>query len=210
LRAFVEDPPVDVLERVGAETGNENYRAEARDQKGELVAQQFKRACPEYLPTDPNFAAIATTLAYNTLSATEQEGGLDDGVATLIERGFWTVPNLVAMYNALTAEGILDIPAGTARNLSERERLRVARLAQAGRTSEAIGEYLRCSLDGEELTMEMVNDPAYRDVCDSAVWTVFENITDDYVPTPRREQFIRRHCGQRPITLALLQSAWSA
>jgi hypothetical protein len=32
----------------------------------------------------------------------------------------------------------------------------------------------------------------------------------DYVPTPEREAYLERHCAGRPITLPLLQSAWSA
>jgi hypothetical protein len=42
------------------------------------------------------------------------------------------------------------------------------------------------------------------------VWFVFENITNDFVPSPERESYIQRHCAGRPITLALLQSAWAA
>jgi hypothetical protein len=83
-------------------------------------------------------------------------------------------------------------------------------MAQAGRADEAIAEFLRCSLDSEEPTLEMVNDPEDRDVCDTAVWTVSESISNDYVPTPTRDAFMRRHCAGRPITVALLQSAWAA
>lgn len=56
--------------------------------------------------------------------------------------------------------------------------------------------------------MDMINDPRYRDVCDSAVWEVWENVTHAY--TPEREAFIRRHCGNRPITVPLLNAAWDA
>lgn len=210
LRQFVSDPDADALERAGRETGDPNFREEVRDRKGELIAQQFKRACPDYIPTQHNFDLMTGTLAFNALSAAQQDCDTEDQVAALIDGEFWTVPNLIACYNALTREGLLDVPAGTARNLSERERLRVARLAQAGRADDAIGEYLRCALDGEEPTIEMVQDPAYRTVCNDAVLTVFEEITLDYVPTPERQRYLLRHCGNRPLTLALLQQAWRA
>jgi len=210
LRKFVEDPDTESLERVGKEIGDAGFREEVRDRRGELIAQQFKKACPGYIPTDANYQAVVSTLAFNALSAAEQNEDIDDQVAALIDKGYWTVPNLIACYNALNAEGLLQVPAGTARNLTTAERLRVTRMAQAGRADEAIGEFLRCSLDGEEPSMELVNDPAYRDVCDSAVWAVFEDTQCDYVPTLPREAFMRRHCAGRPVTLPLLQSAWSA
>jgi hypothetical protein len=105
---------------------------------------------------------------------------------------------------------LLEVPMGSTRNLSSAERLRVTRLAQSGRVDAAIGEYLKCALDGEEPGMELLDDPVYREVCDDAVWYVFADITNDYVPTPEREAYIQRHCAGRPITLALLQSAWKA
>jgi hypothetical protein len=58
--------------------------------------------------------------------------------------------------------------------------------------------------------MDLVTNPDYRQICDEAVWHVFADITYDYVPTPEREAYLQRHCAGRPITLPLLQSAWSA
>jgi hypothetical protein len=152
LRNFVSDPPLDVLDRVGQETGNAGFRSEVRDRKGETVAGSFKRANPEYLPTDNNYRLMATTLAFN--AGIQQDGDLRDIVDDLIDAGFWTVQNLAATYRALDAEGMLDVPAGSARKLSTAERLRVTRLAQSGRVDQAIGEYLKCALDGEELDSE--------------------------------------------------------
>jgi hypothetical protein len=102
------------------------------------------------------------------------------------------------------------VPLGSTRELSTTERLRVTRMAQAGRVDAAIGEYLKCALDGEEPGMDLLDDPVYRQVCDDAVWYVFADITNDYVPSAEREAYIQRHCAGRPITLALLQSAWTA
>jgi hypothetical protein len=130
----------------GAETGNPEFRAEVRDRRGELVATAFMRECPDYLRTDHNYRAIAATVAYkSSLSPSEQERDIDEVVATLIERGYWTKHNLVAAYNALNAEGYLDVPAGSTRNLSSGERLRVTRMAQNGHVDAALGEYLRCA-----------------------------------------------------------------
>jgi hypothetical protein len=210
LRDFVADPPLDVLERVGQETGHEDYVDEVRQRRGETTANAFRRACPGYLPTDSNFDLITSTLAFNALPASQQGGTTEESVAALIDMGAWTVPNLVACFRALNDEGLLDIAAGSTRNLSSAERLRVTRIAQAGNIDGAIEEYLKCSLDGEELDPEIAYDPAYRDACDAAVWAVFKDITNDFVFTPEREAYMNRHCAGRPVTLALLQSAWTA
>jgi hypothetical protein len=206
LRQFVQDPDVEALERVGAETGHEDFRAEVRDRRGETVADSFKRANPEYLPTDKNYNLILRTLAFNALP--NADGDLRDIQADLIDAGFWTVPNLTATYRALQNEGMLEVAAGTARQLSSSERLKVMRMAQSGRTDAAIGDYLRYALDGEEPTLDMVTDPAYSPLCNEAVLYVFEAAEIDYSPTEERRAFLLRYAANRPLTIALLSQAW--
>jgi hypothetical protein len=172
LRQFVSDPDGEARERVGAETNNEGFRDEVRQRKGETIAQQFKRANPSYIPTQNNYQTIAATLSFNTLSAAQQEGTIDERVADMIDGGFWTVANLTSCFHALIKEGLLDVPLGSVRNLSTAERLQVTRLAQSGRVDQAIGEHMKCALDGEEPGMEILNDPNYRQACDNAVWGV--------------------------------------
>jgi hypothetical protein len=208
LRAFVSDPDAEALDRAGSETGNADFRAEVRDRRGETTATAFKRANPAYIPTRRNYETIATTLAFNALPTSEQSGTTDEIVTALIDGGFWTVPNLTACYHALTAEGLLDVPAGSTRNLSSAERLQVSRAAQAGQIDQAIGMYLKFALDGEDPDMSMVNDPAYIDVCNDAVYAVFEDTQLDFEPTPERQQYLMRYAGSRPLTLPLLQQAW--
>lgn len=130
LRKFVSDPDTESLERVGAEIGNEDFRDEVRQRKGESVAAAFKRACPAYLATDNNYRLMATTLAFN--AGVQQDGDLHDIVADLIDAGFWTVPNLTATYRALSAEGMLEVPAGTARQLSAPSGSELRGLRRAG------------------------------------------------------------------------------
>jgi hypothetical protein len=210
LRSFVSDPDVEALDRVGSETGHPGFRAEVRQRRGEKVAETFKRENPNYIPTPENYDLIVQTLAFNALSVADQEGDVDEVVAALIEQGFWTVPNLTACYRALTAEGLLITAAGSTRNLSSAERLRVTRLAQSGRVDEALTEFLKCSLDGEEPDIEMLSDPNYREACDAAVQAVFEDVQLDYVPTQERRAYLTRYAAGRPLTLALLQQAWAS
>lgn len=85
-----------------------------------------------------------------------------------------------------------DVPAGTARNLSDKERRHVTRLARVGRTEDAVSQYLQYALDGEGPNMEILHDPAYRQCCDDAVFTVFEAYQSDCAPTPERERYPRK------------------
>jgi hypothetical protein len=153
---------------------------------------------------------MVTTLAYNGLPESEQHADHDELVDRLISRGLWTVGNLQAVYDALNREALLDTPAGEPRNLTERERLRVARMAQAGRTEDAIGEFLRCALNGHELSVEFASDPRYRGLCDDAVYTVFTESQLDYVETGSRKAYLLRYAGHRPLTIPLLQQAWKS
>jgi hypothetical protein len=73
----------------------------------------------------------------------------------------------------------------------------------------AIGEYLKCALDGEEPDMDMLNDPAYLQACNEAVYSVFTDIQLDYSPTPEREAYLSRYAGTRPLTLALLPTGFA-
>jgi hypothetical protein len=208
LREFVSSPDNETLRRIGEETGNTGIIDEVRQRKGESVCARFKAANPGYLPTSNNYATVVETLAFNALSPADQEGSVDEQVAALIDLGFWTEQNLTATFHALTAEGLLDVPLGSTRELSTAERLRVTRMAQAGRVDAAIGEYLKCALDGEEPDLDMLNDPDYLEACNAAVYSVFSDITLDYNPSPEHQSYLMRYAGSRPLTLPLLQQAW--
>lgn len=98
---------------------------------------------------------------------------------------------------------------GTARNLSERERLHVVRLAQSGNTQGAIDQFLGYALDEDSLSIDIIADPAYRGVLDTAVMFVFETATVDYVPNEERRSFLLHFAAGRPLTFPLLNQAWS-
>ncbi len=210
MRQFLENPDFDAIRQIGEETGNANFLAEYRDRKGEAIAAEFRRRCPDYLATDSNYASMVETLSFNALSAVQQNGSIEEQTQALISAGVWTVENLTAAYRALEREGLLEVAAGTARRLTESERLKVMRLAQNGQFDAAIGEYLKCSLDGEEPTLDIITDPAYATVCNEAVLYVFEVGETSYTPTPERRNFILRYAAGRPLTLTLIQQAWSA
>ena len=209
LREFIASPDTESLERVSKEIGHETLVDEVRNRKGEIVAQKFKLARPAYIPCGENLHSLVVTAAYNWLQPSDQGGDDEALINKLIDSGAWTVERLCAVFDTLNAEGLMVLAAGEPRNLTTAERLKVSRLAQSGKLDQAIGYHISCALDRDDLDLELVNDPDYRDVCDSAVWTVWEESTHDYTSTPSREAFLRRHCGNRPVTIPLLNAAWA-
>jgi len=55
----------------------------------------------------------------------------------------------------------------------------------------AIEQFLTYSFPEEELTIDVISDPAYRPACDRAVLFVFEAAQSDYFPTTSRREFLR-------------------
>ncbi|HXX18701.1 MAG TPA: hypothetical protein VEJ46_04815 [Candidatus Acidoferrum sp.] len=102
--------------------------------------------------------------------------------------------------------------ASDIRDLTEAEKLEVIRYSQLGMTQEAIGRYVYFAINKREIdsAFEILDDPRYRPLCDAAVWFVWTHAKNDYAPTPEREEFIKRFVAERPLTLALLDSAWTA
>jgi hypothetical protein len=74
LRAFIEDPNLESLARVGSETGIPDYIDEVRDRKGELEAIKFKRLRPDYLQTARNYRSSVEVRGFNHLTAHQQYG----------------------------------------------------------------------------------------------------------------------------------------
>ena len=146
LRAFVSDPDAAALDRVGQETGNPELRAEVRDRRGETIAEQFRRAVPEYFASDDNYEKMVQTMSYNALSHADQQEDIDVQVEKLLDAGYWTLGNLKATYEALRANGLLDVPEGSTRALTSTERLRVTRLGQSGRVDAAIPKRSVCRM----------------------------------------------------------------
>jgi hypothetical protein len=210
LRTFIENPDLESLDRVGRETGIPEYIEQVRDRQGELEATKFKRLREDYVQTDRNYRSMVEVLGYNYLTSSQQNGTIEQQMDALCAGGFWTAANLCAAYDALSAEGALDVAAGTARQLSSSEQLDVARLAQNGKLFEAIDKFLQYSLPDEEPTTDILTDPAYRDLLDTAVMHVWELSAEDYVPTAERRAFIQNFAAGRPLTLTLVSSAWTA
>jgi hypothetical protein len=207
LKAFLRKPDPEALMRAGLESGDPTLLEEVADIQGLEVVRQFKAQCDDYIPTNANYENVVSVLAANLLGNDDLTP--DEAVEELERRGQWTVENLASAWQSLKNAGLAELPAGTARALTEAEKLEVSRLAQAGRGDAAIEKYVEYAT-GETPSVEMLADPAYRQACDQAVWYTFMVGTPDFAYTAERAAFIDHYCGSRPLTIHLLQHAWSA
>lgn len=196
LRNFITNlSEEDVAEAAkGATDPAFRQRAEAslRDYREGEAASAFVEAHPEYLATDKNYNSIVDYLAEEKLPL--------------------TFDNLEAAYAALSAAGELDVPQGQVKPLSDRELLRVARLAQQQRIADAIGEYLHLSVPGfnAKQLADVTADPDYRVLCDEAVYFVFVNSTADFQDSDETRDYLSAFANGRPLSYHLLQEGWKA
>jgi hypothetical protein len=98
------------------------------------------------------------------------------------------------------------------RDLNEKELLEIARYVQSGDTQAALSQYMYFATDKREIAspFEILDDPRYKGLCDAAVLFVWQHSRTDYSPSPEREQYIDTYAASRPLSLALLDSAWKA
>ncbi|HXX20096.1 MAG TPA: hypothetical protein VEJ46_11895 [Candidatus Acidoferrum sp.] len=114
---------------------------------------------------------------------------------------------LVSLCRALDAEQKKD----ATRELTENERLECIRYAQQGLVQESIGRFLYYAFNGRDIDwFRILDDPRYRDVCDEACALAWVHSRDNYSPTPEREEYIHGFCAGRPLTISLLDAAWTA
>ena len=102
------------------------------------VALQFKRVCPYYVPSQHNYRGVVSALSLRCLTTAQRLRSIDEQVSDMIDLGVWTVPHLVAVYNALTAEGLLDSRGG---------------YRSKAREGEAVGKYLKAVIDAAVLAV---------------------------------------------------------
>ncbi len=70
-------------------------------------------------------------MAFNHLPTSQQDADTEELIDRLVSVGAWRVANLTGCYRALDEQGLLQIPAGQPRNLTDAERLRVLALSSS-------------------------------------------------------------------------------
>jgi hypothetical protein len=97
--------------------------------------------------------------------------------------------------------------------LTEGERLHVARLAQSGDESAAFGQYFLSRIGSEVASMEdplteLLSDPQYLNVCNEAAFFIWAAQNDSYIPDPEFEDTVARVAESKPLSGRLITSIW--
>ncbi len=155
------------------------------------------------------------TLAHNLLG--EDDLDTEDAQELLIAGGHWTLSNLTAAYKTLDRVGALWYPANQSHPLKEAQRLRAEQLAANGDVLGGIVEYVKGRISeeaGYEIAFTLddplafTTDPTMRPILEEACYFCWEAYRKDYSPSPDRRRFLREYCGDRFVTVALLDAAW--
>lgn len=217
LRDFlrgVEDDDSLIAEAATRPGASSELVTEFRDRRATNIAIKFKQQVGDkYVATDENMDALVQTLAESVLGYSNMES--EELVMRLLGAGFWSVENLVAVFNNLFESGnIPDYPDGCYRPLSSAQWEEVSRISQMGRPLDAVAFGLRIALrlpDNANLDFVMTSRD-YRELVDGLVLHVWKAATADF--DQRNDEafndFVFKFAGNRPLTLPIVSSAWQA
>jgi len=210
LRKFLANPDNESLARVAEESGDPELMDRVNDVRAGSVAQEFCARHPEYLACDDNLRKIVIYLSHETTGMFFDPDEIEDGISELSHRGVWTLANIERVYQQLTSEGLLRVPANIIRKLNSHERLAVVRLAQSGDTQGALQSYLSYALNDPNPQSHIASDPSLVELCDRACLFVFSAWAADFSPTKERMAYIKQYAAGRPLTLNLIVAAWES
>jgi hypothetical protein len=123
-----------------------NFAEQYAQERMEKAATEFRQANPDYLSTDRNYSAIVQEMAKKLLKA----DWLDDEPAerALYDAGHWTAEQLSNGYRYLLRKGLLQVPQGTYRELSDAEQMQLVAQIRMGDLEDAVINYISWSLGG--------------------------------------------------------------
>lgn len=107
---------------------------------------EFRKQYPSYLKTAKNADAVTQWLAGKHLGKDYLNG--DEAARELVSRGLWTPDTLGEAYRDLLRSGKLEVPKGTARQLTRKEQLEVIAVAQQEGVAAGAIRYLEIALGG--------------------------------------------------------------
>src|SRR5665213_46988 len=209
LRAMLQNPTAEMLDALAE--SDPNVRARVAEEQAERVNLEFRKAHPGYLKTDRNFQSLLNAMALEHLGVDHLTG--DEAYSELCESGKWTVRNLSTVFARLLKAGKLDMPVGTARELTRDEKLRVIALLRTWDVSSAIANYMRFSIGP-------ISDPwatpedllvTYPETANRAAAFCFFHSQDEAIDREEFNNFLKSKMAGRPLwTIDFLAAAWSA
>lgn len=143
--------------------------------KGQLIAEaaeEFRRRCTDYIagPEDINRDTLAELLHKKYFGYLPNPGfDFDEIAEKLWDAGHWEPENLVAAYEEGVRMGLMALPSGQLRKLSEIQKLDVISVSQIDGPEFGILKYIGYAL-GEPVTARTTGDIAWWRASNSSLW----------------------------------------
>jgi hypothetical protein len=187
-----------------------NFREQYAEEMVEKVCGQFRQKHPEYLCTDRNFSTLVREMAVKLIKKDWLSD--EDAERELFEAGHWTVDQMSNCYRYLLKAGKLDVPKGTIRQLTEKEKLELIAQIRTGSPDEAALNYVGWSLGGfgdYESPWQLLAENAA--LASQAAEFVFYHSQAGTVTADEYKQFKKeRLAGHKILTVTLIEKAYDA
>jgi len=141
IEEIIRTDPGIVDELIEKDSAGYQTFVEARTEE---IAQQWREQTPQYVRTERNYESLISHMLWKHLRKDYLVG--QDASTELYNAGAFTVDNLNAAYRELLTKGALDVPPGTARQLTNQERMQVVSTLRIDSPEVAIAEYMRLAL----------------------------------------------------------------
>jgi hypothetical protein len=133
-----------------------NFHAAYADEQIDAACAEFRRRNPDYLCSEKNLKAITQTMAVKLLGKDFLSD--DDAETELYETGHWTAEHLTNAYRYLLRRGLLEVPKGTFRELTNAEQTQLIAQIRMGELEEAVVNYVSWSTTG---SLDGYNSPSH-------------------------------------------------
>lgn len=203
--AMMRDPEVrkELAER------DPGFAEKYEESEREKVVAEFRHRNPDYLKTSRNASTVIQSLAKKVLGKDWLD--IEEAQHELWLAGKFTVPGLTAEFKKCLRAGLLDVPRGTAKELSEADELEVIAKIRVGDTSGAIIRYVELAFSGRLPEYKSAESFLRRqpELASSAALFVWANNQ----PSLDLEDFKRfqneKLSGVRLLTYHLIDGAWA-
>jgi hypothetical protein len=185
-----------------------NFREQYAVEMVEKVCGLFRQRHPEYLCTDKNFSTLVQTMALKLIKTDWLSD--EDAERALFDAGHWTVDQMSNCYRYLLKAGKLDVPKGTIRELTEKEKLELIAQIRTGSPDEAALNYVGWSLGGfgdyESPWQLLAENSAL--ASQAAEFVFFHSHAGTITPNEYNQFKRERLTGHKILTVTLIEKAY--
>jgi hypothetical protein len=187
-----------------------NFRDQYAEEMVEKVCGQFRQKHSDYLCTDRNFSTLVQEMAVKLLKKDFLSN--DDAERELFDAGHWTVDQMSNCYRYLLKAGKIDVPKGTIRQLTEKEKLELIAQIRTGSPDEAALNYVGWSLGGfgdYESPWQLLAENAAL-ASQAAEFVFFHSHAGTITPNEYNQFKRERLTGHKILTVTLIEKAYDA